>query len=219
VTGRAPPFLGHDGAITLAAAVLAALLTAGLAPLAATLAVLRTAQRAAVEPEAAPVRILVLGHRLRGGAPSRHFVARLDRALALGRAHPAARLMLLGGRAGPGTPSEAEAGRDWLAARGFDPARIGIETWSRHTLENLRNHRAAGPAPGPEALVTSRLHLHRAMLMARGLGLSPAPVAAEDRLRPALPRLLAEGFMVHWYVTGRLLARMLRRRRWLARIG
>nr|WP_246523723.1 YdcF family protein [Neoroseomonas eburnea] len=196
------------------------MLTAGLAPLAATLAVLRTARRAGVEPGAAPARILVLGHRLLpGGAPSPDFIARLARALALAKAHPGAGVVVLGGRAAPGTPSEAEAGRDWLAARGLDAARIGLETRSRHTLENLRNHRDAPPAAGPETLVTSRLHLHRAMLMARGLGLSPAPVAAEDNLRVALPRLLAEGFMVHWYVTGRLLARMLRRRRWLARIG
>jgi hypothetical protein len=30
---------------------------------------------------------------------------------------------------------------------------------------------------------------------------------------------VAEGFMVHWYLTGRWLARLLRRRAWLARIG
>jgi uncharacterized SAM-binding protein YcdF (DUF218 family) len=219
VTERAPPFLGHDGAITLAAALAVALLSAGLAPLVTTRAVLRTARGAPVAPATPPGRILVLGHRLDRGAPSAAFVARLGRALALARAAPGARVLVLGGRTTPDAPTEAEAGRDWLLARGLDPARIDLETRSRHTLENLANHRAAQAPGAAEALVTSRLHLHRAMLMARGLGLSPLPVAAEDRLAPDPPRLLAEGFMVQWYLTGRILARALRRRAWLARIG
>lgn len=214
-----PPFLGHDGAITLLAALLVALLTAGIAPLLATLAVLRTARAATTAPGIAPARILVLGHRLDRGAPSSVFVARLARAAALARAAPGARLLVLGGRTSPGAPAEAEAGRDWLVAHGIAAERIGLETRSRHTLENLANHRAAHEPGVAEALVTSRLHLHRAMLMARGLGLAPAPVAAEEALGLEIPRLLAEGFMVHWYLTGRALARLLRRRAWLARIG
>ena len=103
--------------------------------------------------------------------------------------------------------------------RHLDPARIALETQSRHTLENLRNHRAMYGTAGAEALVTSRCHLHRALLMAEGLGLSPMPVAAEDRPAVEPVRLLGEGFRVHWYVTGRMLARLLRRRAWLARIG
>lgn len=219
MTDPPPPFLGHDGLVTLLAALAVAVLTLGLAPLAATLAVRRTAREAPLLPAAVPARILVLGHRLEGGRPSRDFVARLTRALALVGQAPAARLLVLGGATRPGAPAEAEVGRDWLVAHGADPTRIGIETRSRHTLENLRNHRDAAPARGVEALVTSRLHLHRALLMARGLGLAPQPVAAEDAPASDLPRLLAEGFMVHWYLTGRALARLLRRRAWLARIG
>lgn len=218
-TEAPPPFLGHDGAITLVAALVVAALTAGLAPLAGTIAVLRTARAAGTAPPTPPPRILVLGHRLEDGAPSPVFVARLARAAELARAAPGAELLVLGGRTSPGAPAEAEVGRDWLVAGGIAPGRIGMETRSRHTLENLANHRAVhGPAAG-EALVTSRLHMHRALRMARGLGLSPTPAAAEDVFRVELPRLLAEGFMVHWYVTGRTLARLLRRRAWLARIG
>lgn len=218
MTQRLPPFLGHDGAITLAAAIAVALLTLGLAPLAAALAVLRTARSAAMEPAQAPARILALGHRLKSGVPSADFTARLGRALALAAAYPSARVVLLGGREAPGIPSEAAVGRDWLAARGLDPTRISLEAQSRHTLENLTNHRAMSDGTGPEALITSRLHLYRAMLMARGLGLTLLPVAAEDRLHLGLLRLLLEGFLVHWYVTGRFLARTLQRHPWLARI-
>ena len=219
MTARPPPFLGHDGAITLVAALLVAAITLGLAPVAAMLAVRRTALRAPVDPDVPPARILVLGHRLEAGRPSAEFTARLARGLALAQRHPAARVLVLGGATSPGAPTEAEVGRDWLVARGLDPARIGTETRSRHTLENLRNHREAHAAPGEEALVTSRAHLHRALLMARGLGLAPRPVAAEDAPQDGLPRLAAEGFMVHWYLTGRAMARLLRRRAWLARIG
>ena len=219
MSDREPPFLGHDGMITLAAALAVAVLTCGLAPLAAAIAVLRTARRAGTTPVRAPGCILVLGHRLVDGGLSPAFAARLTRALSLAAAYPAARVMVLGGRASAGLPSEAEVGRAWLVAHGLDTARIGIETRSRHTLENLHNHRAAADSFGPEALVTSRLHLHRALLMARGLGLTLDPVAAEERTRLIRPRLLVEGFLVHWYLTGRALARLLRRWPWLARIA
>jgi uncharacterized SAM-binding protein YcdF (DUF218 family) len=126
---------------------------------------------------------------------------------------------VLGGRATPAAPAEAEVGRDWLLARGLDVSRIIIETRSRHTLENLANHRAGYARGGAEALVTSRLHLHRALLMAGGLGLSPAPVAAEATYAPDVAGLALEGFLVHWYVTGRWVSRVFRRRAWLERIG
>ncbi len=219
MTGAVDPIIGRDGAITLAAALAVAVLSGGIAPAAATVAVLRRAWRTPVEPPCAPQRILVLGHRLDGGAPSADFVLRLSRGLALARRYPAATLVLLGGRAAPGQPAEAEAGSDWLLAHGLAPARIALETESRHTLENLRNHRSLHGTQGAEALVTSRFHLHRAVLMAEGLGLAPMPVAAEERPRIERLRWLGEGFRVHWYVTGRLLARLLRRRAWLARIS
>ncbi|GGJ39211.1 YdcF family protein [Neoroseomonas lacus] len=218
MSGREGSFIGRDGAITLVAAMAVAVLTAGLAPAVATAAVVRRAWRAPVLPDTAPRRILVLGHRLEAGAPSAAFEQRLARAAMLAHRFPQARVVLLGGRGAPGLPSEAEVGRDRLLAHGLDPARIMLETESRHTLENLHNHRALHGTAGPEALITSRFHLYRVQLMASGLGLAPMLVAAEDRLRVEPVRLLAEGFRVHWYVTGRLLARALRRRAWLARI-
>ncbi len=163
--------------------------------------------------------IIVLGHRLEAGSVSPVFVARLDRAFALASAAPAARVVVLGGQTAPGAPAEAEVGRQHLVARGLDPARIEVETRSRHTLENLANFRAAHPASVPAALVTSRTHLHRALLMAKGFGLSPTAVAAEPEFTPDAGAAVAEGFMVHWYVTGRWLSRALRRRRWLDRIA
>lgn len=211
-------FIGRDGAITLVAAVAAAVLTFGIAPAAATLAVLHRAWRSPVVPDKAPRRILVLGHQLADGAPSTVFEHRLARAALLARQFPRAVVVVLGGRGATGQSTEAAVGRDWLVTHRLDPARIMLETESRHTLENLRNHRALHGTGGPEALVTSRCHLCRTMLMAGGLGLSPMPVAAEDHMRIEPFRLLGEGFRVHWYITGRVLARLLQHRGWLAQI-
>jgi len=196
-----------------------AVLTRGLAPRLPALAARRTARAAPILPAAAAARILALGHRLEAGAPSAEFVARLARTLELAQRFSAADIGLLGGARRPGAPSEAETGRAQLVARGVAPERITTRTRSRHTLEHLRNHRDLAIPGGPEALVTSRPHLHRALRMARGLCLSLLPVAAEDRPRADPLRLCAEGFLLHGYLTGRALARLLPRRRWLARIG
>ncbi|MBR0652666.1 YdcF family protein [Roseomonas terrae] len=213
------PIVGRDGAITLAAALAACLLTVGIAPVLATAAVARRAWLAPLLPREAPRRILVLGHRLKQGRPSTDFEHRLARAAELARRFPEARVVVLGGRATTEEPTEAEAGRDWLVARGVDAGRITMEPDSRHTLENLSNHRALHGTAGPETLVTSRFHLHRSMLMAEGLGLRPMPVAAEETPQIEPIRLLGEGLRVHWYLTGRALAWLLQRPAWLARIS
>jgi uncharacterized SAM-binding protein YcdF (DUF218 family) len=213
------PIVGADGLATLALACLVAAATFGASLLAALWHVARVAR-------AAPARAVVLGLRLPpGGEPCADFRARLDRAHALAARLEGLTVVLLGGPTTPGLPSEAEAGRRDLVAAGLAPARIAAEARSRHTLENLRNYRAAfAPAPpaAPDLLVTSRFHLARATLMARSLGLRHIPCAAEDRLRPA-PRLLlrlgVEAFLVHWYVVGRGFARLTRNRGMLARIG
>jgi uncharacterized SAM-binding protein YcdF (DUF218 family) len=223
-----PPFLGGDGLATLLIACLVALIAVGAGLLAAYWHVLRVARSAAAEAPraAAPRRAIMLGLRLpRDGMPCAAFRARLDRAAALARREPALTVVLLGGATRAGAPTEAEAGRRYLLAAGLDAARIGVEARSRHTLENLRNFRAdwgAGRAAAPDLLVTSRYHLARAAMMARGLGLAVAPCAAEERFRAApgvLARIAAEAFLVHWYLVGRGFARLVNHRGMLARIG
>ncbi|MBW8269209.1 YdcF family protein [Caldovatus aquaticus] len=226
--GAVEPFLGGDGLATLLLACVVALATAGISLAVAFGHVLRVARAAPVQalPAAgAPRRVLVLGRRLRrDGTPCAVFRARLDRAAALAARDPSLAVVLLGGATRPGLPAEAEAGRRHLLAAGLAPARLATEARSRHTLENLRHFRAvwgAAPAP-PDLLITSRHHLARALMMARGLGLAVAPCAAEARFRatPAtLARLAREAFLVHWYVVGRGFARLVNHRGMLARIG
>jgi len=218
------PFLGPEGVATLLLALAVAACTLGLSLLAALWQVLRIACSAPSRPTGPVRQALVLGTRLTEGRPGHAFRARLDRALALSAQQPSLEVVILGGVTAPGAPAEAAAGRRYLLAAGLAPDRIATEARSRHTLENLREFRAAfRPAGGgpPLLLVTSRTHLARAMLMARGLGLPVLPCAAEEGRLPlrAWRRLPAEAFLLHWYVVGRGFARATGNRRMLARIS
>jgi uncharacterized SAM-binding protein YcdF (DUF218 family) len=192
----------------------------GLTLLAALIAITRCAWRT---PSAAAHcdRVIVLGHRLEpDGRPSVRYRQRLDRAAALLEASPTATVDLLGGRAIGCAVSEAEAGANYLMARGICPRRIRSEDRSRHTLENLQFYRATLPpaTAGAIVLVTCRFHLARAGMMARGLRVRHCLCAAEDRPGLCWPMLL-EAFLIHWYVTGRTVARWTGNRRMLARIS
>jgi uncharacterized SAM-binding protein YcdF (DUF218 family) len=167
----------------------------------------------------------VLGTLPEGEAPGPVFRTRLDRARALAAADPGLQVAVLGGVTRPGAPPEGVVGTRYLREAGLCPRRMVAETRSRHTLENLREFRAALPAgeidPRPVLLVTSRTHLARALRMAAGLGLAALPCAAEGPggLRGAWRRLPAEAFLLHWYVVGSRFARLTRSRRMLARIS
>ncbi|MDE2007143.1 MAG: YdcF family protein [Rhodospirillales bacterium] len=220
--------VGRDGALTLALAVAVAALGLGIPVLVRMIEVARAGWTAPTDAATlgGPIpggHVLVLGARLpRSGRPGRAFRARLARARALRAAHPEAILVLLGGSERPGAITEAEAGRDWLLARGVAPAAIALERRSRHTLENLRCYRAGfAPPDAPAALVSSRCHLARAARMAAGLGVAVRPIAAETAraaaLHPwALPR---EAFLLHWYAVGARFAALTGNRAMLARIG
>jgi uncharacterized SAM-binding protein YcdF (DUF218 family) len=74
----------------------------------------------------------------------------------------------------------------------------------------------------PVALLTSRYHLARCLLLARELGFDARPVAAEDRL-PRTPRYLVllamEGTYLMWIDLGMRWARLVGHRRMAARIS
>jgi uncharacterized SAM-binding protein YcdF (DUF218 family) len=216
------PILGAEGIVTWLLAVGVAGLTLGGSLAVAFWHVLRAALAASPEPPGPAGRVVVLGARLVGGRPGPAFRARLDRALALAAARPGLRLVVLGGITAPGAPAEAVVGRRHLIAAGLAPGRVAVEARSRHTLENLREFRAGFGAglEAPVLLVTSRSHLARAVLMARGLGLPVLPCAAEAGRMPAREwrRLAVEAFLLHWYVVGRGFARLTGNARMLARI-
>jgi hypothetical protein len=68
----------------------------------------------------------------------------------------------------------------------------------------------ATPAGELPILVTSRTHLARSSVLARGLGIAHRRCAAEDHaaiVLRELPLALWEAVLLHWYVIGRLYVR------------
>ena len=209
----------------LAISVLTMLASGGLTWIATALWVMQAAQRTGTTStatvDAKGGAIVVLGHRLEpDAAPSSVFRARLGRAAGLWRAAPARRVLVLGGPSRPGQPSEAEVGRAVLVAQGVPDRCIQTETRSRHTLENLRGLRAALAAEQrTPTLVTSRPHLARAALMARGMRIECERCAAEPGLDAAgLMAIPREAFLLHWYVTGRSVTWLLNSQKLAARV-
>ena len=213
----------HAALVTLAALIL----SGGLVYLGYLVHVLRIAWRSPLRPER-PMVVLVFGRRLERDEPAADYRHRLRRTLALAREDRIERLLLLGGASG-GAVSEAAAGHRWLAARGF-PAHIPVELEhvSSDSLENLREARsllrgdAAGDPLPPVALVTSRYHLARCLLLARRVGFDGRPIAAEPRLRltPRQVRLLVlESAYLMWIDLGMRWAALVGHTRMAARVG
>ncbi|MCX7512593.1 YdcF family protein [Frateuria sp. STR12] len=219
----------RDADVVHAAVVMlfAVLLSAGLVWLGYIAHVWRIARRT---PTTRPGRwvVLVFGRQLAGNHPEADYRARLGRALALVRAGQARRLLLLGGHSG-GDRSEAQAGLVWLQRHGLPAdAPVELEQESTDSLENLRH--ARGLLQGgdraellpPVALLTSRYHLARCLLLARRLGFDAHPLAAEATL-PRTPRYLArllmEATYLMWIDLGVRWARLIGHRRMAARIS
>jgi uncharacterized SAM-binding protein YcdF (DUF218 family) len=206
--------------------VLALVLSAGLVWLGYLIHVCRVALRSPLAPPRRRIA-LVFGRRLERAAPEHDYQQRLRRALSLAAEQKTDHLLLLGGCSGSQC-SEAAAGQAWLRQHGLAAAvRVELEQDSVDSLENLRHARRlllaqAGDAGlPPVALVTSRYHLARCLLLARRLGFDGLPVAAE----PALPRqrrylglLLLEASYLMWIDLGLRWAQLIGHRRMAARI-
>jgi len=206
---------------------LALLLSAGLVWLGYLVHVYRIAARSPLAPPRRMVT-LVFGRRLERDAPEHDYRQRLRRALALAEQQHTDHLLLLGGRSGSQC-SEAAAGQAWLRQHGLAATvRLELEQDSVDSLENLRHARrlllAEAGATGlpPVALVTSRYHLARCLLLARRLGFDGVPVAAEPTLpwrRRYLGLLLLEASYLMWIDLGLRWARLVGHRRMAARIS
>lgn len=213
--------IGWDGAAILTLSVLGCLATAGASLLAAVGLVLSRAIRANTEAPPGHGPVIVLGHRpTRNGDISDGLRARLDRArqIADGNAAP---IILLGGATRPGVPTEAELGTIYLVQLGMPAGRVLTGLRSKHTLENLRELRQTLTelgCHGRPVLVTSRVHLARALAMARFMGLQLTACAAENRYRLS-SALLLEAMLTHWYLTGVLAIKLTRSGHLSRRIG
>ena len=213
----------HAAAVT----VLALLLSAGLVWLAYLIHVCRVAARSPLAPPRRMI-VLVFGRRLERDAPEHDYQQRLRRVLSLAQVQQTDHVLLLGGSSS-GQRSEAAVGHAWLRQHGLPgDVRVELEQDSVDSLENLRHARRLLQAQAghselpPVALLTSRYHLARCLLLARRLGLSGWPVAAESGL-PWHPRylglLLLEASYLMWTDLGLRWAQLIGDRRMLARIS
>jgi vancomycin permeability regulator SanA len=81
--------------------------------------------------------IIVLGAAQSGGTPSPVFVGRLDHALLLYRQGRANQVMVVGSKEPGDSTTEAEAGREYLVARGIPADAAVAEPVGRTTYESL----------------------------------------------------------------------------------
>lgn len=217
-------FTDRDLLHALVVAACACVLSLGLVYLGYVWHVLRVARRAPCEPVHGG-RVLLFGKHAPDGVLDRDFDARIERAVSLWRERPPGGLLLLGGGAAPGVPTEAELAHRMLLARGLSAdAPVLLESASRDTLENLRNARALLRTLEGDARVTllsSRYHLARCQLFARQLGLDAEVCAAEPAWdwRPGgLLRIAGEAAYVCLTDIGTRWARLTRNTRMLARV-
>lgn len=206
---------------SLTVSALAVVASGGLLWLFFFLRTLVLAQRAPLQPQAATT-LLLFGKRLDGDRIDADYAARIGRIAALLRngTYP---VLLLGGRTGAGL-SEAQAALAELHRHGLPAdADVRCEDASTDTLENLRNAREllGESAAARVALVSSRYHLPRCLLLAQSLGFDAEIVAAEPRLslRPGLlVRLALEASYCLWFDIGRRWARLIGHRRMVDRV-
>jgi vancomycin permeability regulator SanA len=207
---------------SLCVALLVMVLSGGLVWLAYLIHVWRTAARSPLKPDRARV-LLIFGRKLEDERPEQDYIHRLQRGLTLARMEDVERMLVLGGNSGSHM-TEAKAGADWLRAQGF-PGHVPLilEQASTDSLENLRHARELlkhEELPSV-ALITSRYHLARCLLLARRLGFDAQPVAAEDRLpghaRYRLRMVLESGYLM-WIDIGLRWAHLIGHERMAARI-
>ncbi|RAP56918.1 YdcF family protein [Oleiagrimonas sp. MCCC 1A03011] len=207
---------------SLCVALLVMVLSGGLVWLAYLIHVWRTAARSPLKPDRARV-LLIFGRKLEGERPEQDYIHRLQRGLTLAREADIERVLLLGGNSGSRI-TEARAGADWLHAADFpSDVPMELEQASTDSLENLRHAREllGHDERPPVALVTSRYHLARCLLLARRLGFDAQPIAAEDRLpghaRYRLRMVLESGYLM-WIDIGLRWAHLIGHERMAARI-
>jgi uncharacterized SAM-binding protein YcdF (DUF218 family) len=143
-------------------------------------------------PEPLPARvdgIVVLGGGVTeslmpvlGGAQLNEAADRLSALVILARRYPAARIVYSGGNATlAGGAREADAVAALLAEMGIDTARIVFERDARTTYENaVLTKTVMSPRPGETwLLVTSAMHMPRAVGAFRRQGWAPVPLPVD----------------------------------------
>lgn len=211
-----------DGYAMLALSLLLMTATAGLSYLYYFKKVFTTAKNVTHHCDK-DVTIFVLGKKLINDQPDEEYLQRLERAQVLLTKDEKPAVIILGGKTGNATITEAYAGKYFLEQNDVEASRIKLEEASRNTLENIKNAITLLKDKNNKiVIVTNRYHLLRAKEMAQGFGLNVDLCAAEEnfKLNPSsVLKLMVESLHIHWYATGRFYARLTNNQRMLDRIG
>ena len=118
--------------------------------------------------------VVVLGCKVRDGAPSLMLRRRLEAAYDYLSEHESVFAVVSGGQGDDESVSEAQCMRDWLVSEGIAPERIFMEDRSVNTVENLRFSKriiSENGLPEKITLVTDGYHQLRAEMIAEKQGI------------------------------------------------
>ncbi len=168
----------------------------------------------ASRPETRPAgAAIVLGAAVFDDQPSPVLSERINHAISLYEQGLVRKLIMTGSRSPEDALAESEAARQYAIDRGVLPADILIETQSRTTEQNLFHARAlAGEFSLDTVLIVSDpLHMKRAVVIARDLGLeaysSPTTTSRYTSWHSRLKFLLRETYFYQQYQMRRLLGK------------
>jgi uncharacterized SAM-binding protein YcdF (DUF218 family) len=202
--------VGLDGYLTLLLSNLVLIVTAGLYWLWLIKVVYQCGKHTPAQAQNCDL-IAVLGMRPDNNRINDEFKTRLNRAATLFEYGYANAILVIGGKTGNNTYSEAELGVRYLLERGLSANHLMSEDHSRHTLENLYNAKRLFLSRQNQsaAIITSRYHLERSHRMAKSLQLAHRLCAAEDEFTldvKTLFNILKEAYFIHWYEIGKVWA-------------
>lgn len=123
------------------------------------------------EPDPDMPYIIVLGAGLRGSAPTRPLLLRMQAAAEYLEANPDTIAVASGGQGAGEDMSEAQCIYEYLTDKGIDPARIILEDQSKSTEENIKNSFALIPQDASEVgILSNGFHIYRAVRIAEKQG-------------------------------------------------
>ncbi len=211
----------YDGFLTLLLSFILIVLLFGTSYLLTFAYILLTAIKASCDNKNSQ-QIVVPGKRLSDNIPDNDYLQRLNRVLSIVAYAANKQVYILGGITGDASTSEARAGQNYLEDNNIQTSEIYLEEKSRDTRENMKQLKTCSTITDRHiCLITNRYHLARASIMAQGFGFIVEQCAAEDSFTPSMVAtvtLFAETFFLHWYLVGRIYAKLTGNQRMLSRI-
>jgi uncharacterized SAM-binding protein YcdF (DUF218 family) len=152
---------------------------------------------------------VILGAAEYNNHPSPVFKGRIEHAISLYKSGRVRALVFTGGPGKGSQFAEANVGRDYAVKHGVGSSDVFVENTSKVTYENLREARkiVSREKFGRVLIVSDPLHMKRAVVMARDLGMdaypSPTTTSQFKTWRTKGPFLLRETYYYSLYAVGR----------------